>query len=195
MANIFKISKIGVKILAGIISLAFLFNTISGLMGSLEMADGETVNIQDIQPGDFIMNFGNLSLEIGMDIDNKGIYEYQDIIIGMIFEMKSNVTGWNTILNTTSVALNSSIDPKGQTIKPGENKSVVMDAGMDDFELNITEIATLFGLSGNWNIGDLLGVNFESRMTLSFTISYAFKQYQLSFDISLNNDVIKGGFL
>ena len=194
MPNIFKLSKTVVKIIAGIITLAFLFNSVSGLMGSLELLNGETITTQDIDPGDFQINFNDLALEIGIDIENTGIYDYKGIIIGLTFEMKSNTSDWITVLNTSSVLLNTSISPEGQTIESGKEESIQLNATLTDFELSINEIATLFGLSGNWDLGDLLTVNFETRMNLKFSINYAFDQYQLDFDLSFDNDVIKGGF-
>ncbi len=194
MPNIFKLSKTVVKVIAGIITVAFLLNSVSGFMGALDMLDGESINTQEIDPGDFQINFNNLSIEIGLDIENKGIYDFEDIIIGLTFEMKSNVFDWMTILNTTSVILDSSIDPEGQTIEPGENISVNLIAELDDFAMSISEIEANFGLPPGWDLGDLLDVNFESRMNLKFSIAYAFKQYQLDFDLSFDNDAIKGGF-
>ena len=194
MPNIFKLSKNVVKVIAGIITLAFIFNSVSGLMGSLDLVNGESINTQEINPGDFQINFNNLSIEIGIDIENSGIYDFEDIIIGLTFEMKSNLFNWETILNTTSVILNSSIHPDGQTIKPGEKISVNLIAELGDFAMNISEIEDKFGLPPGWDLGDLLDVNFESRMNLKFSIAYAFKQYQLDFDLSFDNDAIKGGF-
>jgi len=195
MPNIFKLSKTIVKIIAGIISFAFIFNSVSGLMGSLNMVDGETINTQDINPGDFKINFNDLSIVIGIDIENKGIYDFENIIIGMTFEVRSNISDWTTLLNTTSADLNTSISSEGQTIKPGKKKNIILNATINAFELIPDQIAELFGLNKtSWDLGDLLDVNFETRMTLTFSIAYAFKQYQLDFILSLDNDVIKEGF-
>jgi len=194
MPNIFKLSKTVVKVIAGIITVAFLLNSVSGFMGALDMLDGESINTQEIDPGDFQINFNNLSIEIGLDIENKGIYDFEDVIIGLTFEMKSNIFDWMTILNTTSVILDSSIDPEGQTIEPGEKISVNLTAELTDFAMSISDIEDNFGLPAGWDLGDLLDVNFESRMNLKFSIAYAFKQYQLDFDLSFDNDAIKGGF-
>lgn len=194
MSNIFKISKTVVKVIAGIITFAFIFNSVSGFMGSLELLDGESINARDINPGDFQINYSNLSILIGIDIENKGIYDFEGIIIGMTFEMKSNITGWKTILNTTSVELNSYISSDGQIIKPGEEVSILLNATFDNFEMDINKIEEEFILPSNWDLGDFLSDNFETRMNLRFSIDYAFKQYQLDFDLSLDNEVIKGGF-
>jgi len=196
MPNIFKLSKTIVKVIAGIITVAFIFNSVSGFMGALDMLDGESITTQEIDPGDFQINFSNLSIEIGLDIENKGIYDFEGIIIGMTFEIKSNLSeDWNTILNTTSVKLNTSISPEGQKIEPGEKESILLNATLNDFTNSTAEIGVLLGLNGTlWNLGDLLIVNFETRMNLKFSIDYAFKQYQLDFDLSFDNDVIKGGF-
>ena len=194
MPNVFKLSKTVVKVIAGIITLAFIFNSVSGFMGSLDLVNGESINTQDINPGDFQINFNNLSIEIGIDIENNGIYDFEDIIIGLTFEMKSNLFDWMTILNTTSVILDPSIDPEGQTIEPGEKISVKLMAKLEDFAMNISDIENNFGLLPGWDLGDLLDVNFETRMNLKFNIAYAFKQYQLYFDLSFDNEAIKGGF-
>ncbi len=194
MPNIFKLSKTVVKVIAGIITLAFIFNSVSGLMGSLDLVNGESINTQEINPGDFQINFNNLSIEIGIDIENNGIYDFEDIIIGLTFEMKSNLFDWMTILNTSSVILDSSIDPDGQTIEPGEKISVNLTAELEHFAMSISEIEDSFELPPGWDLGDLLDVNFESRMNLKFSIAYAFKQYQLDFDLSFDNEALKGGF-
>ena len=196
MPNIFKLSKTVVKVIAGIITIAFLFNSVSGFMGALDMLDGESINVQDLDADDIKINFSELALEIGLDIENKGIYDFEEIIIGMTFEIKTNISDvWNTVLNTTSVELNTSISSVGQTIEPGEKESILLNATLTDFELTIEEIGILLGLNGTlWDLGDLLDGGFETRMNLKFRIAYAFKQYQLDFDLSLDNDVIKGGF-
>ncbi|MHA1511230.1 MAG: hypothetical protein ACTSRX_05860 [Promethearchaeota archaeon] len=196
MPNIFKLSKTVVKVIAGIITVAFLFNSVSGFMGALDMLDGESINVQDFEQDDIKIKFDELALEIGLDIENNGIYDFEEIIIGITFEIKTNISDdWEIILNTTSVELNSSISPEGQTIKPGEEVSILLNATLNDFEKSIEDIGFLLGLNGTlWNLGDLLDGGFETRMNLKFRIAYAFKQYQLDFDLSLDNDIIKGGF-
>ena len=196
MPNIFKLSKTVVKVIAGIITVAFLFNSVSGFMGALNLLDGESINVQDFDPDDIKINFNELALEIGLDIENNGIYDFKGIIIGMSFEIKTNISeDWNIILNTTSDELNSSISSEGQTIKPGNKESILLNATLTDFEMNIEDIGILLGLNGTlWDLGNLLDGGFETRMNLRFSIDYAFKQYQLDFDLSLDNDVIKGGF-
>ena len=197
MPNIFKLSKTVVKVIAGIISFAFIFNSVSGLMGSLNLADGESINTQEINPGDFQINFNNLSIEIGIDIENNGIYDYEGIIIGITFEIKTNISDvWTTILDTNSSELDPSIQPEGQTIESNGGKaSIILEAGLDDFKMNMEQIGFLLGLNGTlWDLGDLLDVNFETRMNLSFSISYAFKQYQLDLNLFLDNEVLKEGF-
>ena len=197
MPNIFKLSKTIVKVIAGIITAAFIFNSVSGLMGSLELLDGESITTQDLEPGDFKINFNELAIEIGIDIENEGIYDFEGIIIGLTFEIKSNISeNWNVILNTTSDQLDSEIPPEGQKIKPGEEASILLNATIDDFALDPNQIATLFGLNASsWDIVELFDVDFEIRMNLGFSIDYAYKQYQLDFDLSLDNDVLKGGFV
>jgi hypothetical protein len=196
MPNVFKLSKTVVKVIAGIITVAFLFNSVSGFMGALELLDGDSINVQDLNSDDIKINFNELALEIGLDIENKGIYDFEEIIIGITFEIKTNISDvWEIILNTTSVELNSTISPEGQTIKPNKKESILLNATLDDFEKSIEDIGILLGLNGTlWDLGDLLGGGFETRMNLKFRIAYAFKQYQLDFDLSLDNDVIKGGF-
>ena len=197
MPNIFKISKTVVKVIAGIISFAFIFNSVSGLMGSLNLVNGESITTQDLEPGDFEIKFDELALEIGIDIENEGIYDFEGIIIGITFEIKSNISDvWNIILNTTSDQLDPNITSDGQTIKPGHKESILLNATIDDFALDPNQIATLFGLNASsWDLVELFDVDFETRMNLRFSISYAFKQYQLDFDLSLDNDVLKGGFV
>lgn len=196
MPNIFKLSKTVVKVIAGIITVAFIFNSVSGLMGSLNLVDGESINTQDINPGDFKIKFDELSIAIGIDIENNGIYDYEGIIIGITFEMKNSTTDWITILDTNSSALDSNIPPEGQTIeRNGGKASIVLEAEMDDFILDMDEIAERFGLNASsWDLGDLFVDDFLTRMNLTFSISYAFKQYQLDFNLFLNHEVLKEGF-
>ncbi len=197
MPNVFKLSKTVVKIIAGIISFAFVFNSVSGLMGSLNLVDGQSINTQDIDPGDFQINFNNLSIEIGIDIENNGIYDYEGIIIGITFEIKSNISdNWIMILDTNSTELDLDIGPEGQTVeKNGGKESILLKTEEDDFIMNVEAIGLLLGLNGTlWDLSDLLDVDFETRMNLTFSISYAFKQYQLDFNLFLDNEVLKGGF-
>ncbi|MHA1561087.1 MAG: hypothetical protein ACTSPA_03100, partial [Promethearchaeota archaeon] len=77
MPNIFKLSKTVVKVIAGIITVAFLFNSVSGFMGALDMLDGESINVQDFEQDDIKIKFDELALEIGLDIENNGIYDFE----------------------------------------------------------------------------------------------------------------------
>ena len=101
----------------------------------MELLDGESINTQDITPGDFAINVTDLAIKIGIDIENNGIYDFEGIIIGITFDIKNNTNDvWETILNTTSVELNSSISSEGQTIEPGEQVSIILNAKLNDFQ-------------------------------------------------------------
>lgn len=192
MAHILKIVRGGIKAVSIIISIALLFNMVSGLMGSLMFFDEDSISA-DVDPGDIIIDYSDLYIKIGLNLENKGIYEMTGIIIGMTFQMKSNVTDWQTLLNTTSVALNTSIAPTGQVIRPGDSAVIGLEAELANFEMDLADIASTFGLLSNWTLGDLIDINFDTILTLTFQIGYAYEQYTLAFELTLKDSFIKTG--
>jgi hypothetical protein len=192
MAHILKIVRGGIKAVSIIISIALLFNMVSGLMGAFTLFDPDNVSAE-VDPGDIVIDYSDLYISIALNLNNDGIYDMTGIIIGMTFQMKSNVTDWQTLLNTTSVELNSSIDSTGQVIHPGESAIIGLEAELANFEMDLAEIASTFGLASNWTLGDLIDINFDTILTLTFDIGYAYEQYSLAFELTLEDSFIKTG--
>ena len=192
MANILKIVRGGVKAISIIITAALLFNMVSGIMGAFLLFDPDNVSAE-VDPGDIVIDYSDLYIKIALNLDNDGIYDMTGIIIGMKFEMKSDVTDWQTLLDTNSTALNSSIAPTGQVIHPGDSAIIGLEAELANFEMNLAEIASTFGLASNWTLGDLIDINFDTILTLTFQIGYAYEQYTLAFELTLKDSFIKTG--
>ena len=192
MAHILKIVRAAVKTISVIISIALILNMVSGLMGAFTLFDEDNISAE-VDPGDIIIDYSDLYIKIALNLENEGIYDMTGIIIGMKFEMRSNVTDWQTLLDTSSTALNTSIDPTGQVIHPGDSAVIGLEAELLDFEMDLVELATTFGLLSNWTLGDLIDINFDTILTLSFQIGYAYEQYSLAFQLTLQDSFIKTG--
>jgi len=192
MAHILKIVRASIKALSVIISIALILNMVSGLMGAFSLFDPDNVSAE-VDPGDIVIDYSDLYIKIALNLENEGIYDMTGIIIGMTFEMKSNLTDWQVLLNTTSDALNASIPSTGQVIPHGKSAVVSLEAELLNFEMDLAEIASTFGLASNWTLGDLIDVNFDTKLTLTFQIGYAFEQYSLSFMLTLEDSFIKTG--
>lgn len=191
MAHILKIVRGGIKAISIIISIALVLNMFSGLLGAFAMFDEDNISA-DVDPGDIVIDYSDLYIKIALNLENNGIYDMTGIIIGMTFQMKSNVTDWQTLLNTTSVELGSA-PAGGQTISAGNSSIIGLEAELLDFEMDLAEIASTFGLLSNWTLGDLIDINFDTILTLSFTIAYAYEQYSLAFQLTLQDSFIKTG--
>ncbi len=195
MAHILKIIRGVVKITSVLIVIAFFLNSINGIFGAFDLANGG-VQMQDINSDDFRIQYDDLHVEVGLTIENNGIYPINNVLLGVKFELKTNISDWTTVLDRTSAEMNSTepIPATGDTIPVDGSLNIEVKADMDLFALNTTEIGALFNLTGNWDIGALFNVGFEARMTLTFTISYALDQYDLSFEILIEGDDAESGF-
>jgi len=195
MVHILKLIRGLVKFAAVFISLAFLINGINGILSVTSLVDGQGISPDTINPEDFKIKYDDLHIEIGLKINNTGIYEIQDVVIGMKFFIRTNITDWNLVIDTNSTELNDTIPDSGDTIRPGEAKTIEIVADLPDFDLTPQEIATLFGIvDPNWDLADLLDVNFEVKMELTFTISYAFRQYQVAVALNMESADLEVGF-
>ena len=191
MAHILKLVRGGIKAVSVIISIALVLNMVSGLLGAFSLFSEDNISA-DVDPGDIVIDYSDLYIKIALNLENEGIYDMTGIVIGMQFEMKSNVTDWQTLLNTTSVELGSA-PPGGQVIPAGNSSIISLEAELLDFEMNLADIASTFGLLSNWTLGDLIDINFDTILTLTFKIAYAFEQYSLSFTLTLEDSFIKTG--
>ncbi|MCF2140593.1 MAG: hypothetical protein K9W44_11120 [Candidatus Lokiarchaeota archaeon] len=194
--NILKLIKGIVKGIAVIISIAFLINALTGVTTVVNMMDNQGVQVNDINPGDFRIKFDDLHIEIGLTINNTGIYPLEGVKLGMRAELKSNISDqWHEIIDTDSTKLNTSIPEYGETIYPNQVRSIILNASLPDFTSDPTQIATILGISDpNWDLADLLNTSFEIRVFLSFDVAYAYKQYNLHIGILLNSADLEGGF-
>jgi len=195
MVHILKLVRGLVKFVAVLISIAFLVNGLNGILSVTSLVDGQGITTDAINPDDFKIKYDDLHIEIGIKINNTGVYDIEDVVIGMKFFVRTNITDWNTVLDTNSTALNSSIPSSGDIIRPNQAKTIEIVADLPDFTLSPQDIADLFGIiDPNWDLADLLNVNFEVKMELTFTISYAFHQYQVDVALNLGNADLEGGF-
>ncbi len=186
--HVLKLTKGIVKSIAVIISLAFFLNSITGLLGTFGFVENESVNVD---PGDIRVNFEDLFLNISIEIENNGIYDLEEIIIGINFSIKSDVVDYTSVLDTDSTILDDDIPSEGQKIGAGETSKVELAAQLDDFELTPEQIGTLFNLTGSWDLADLVDTGFDVSLKVYFQIKYAYKQYQLFFDLFVAEDVVK----
>jgi hypothetical protein len=167
----------------------------------MKLADGESINMNAINPGDFKIDYSDLYIQVGVNINNTGIYDLTNINVGMKFEIKPGAMGnWTTILNNDSVGLGQADGPEGTTILSGKNKTIGLKAELPSFAKTPAEIAALFGLPANWTLSDLMKLvdpnfAFEARLTLTFNVNYAFQQYRVAVKIEIQSDAILGGLI
>ncbi|UYP47025.1 hypothetical protein NEF87_003310 [Candidatus Lokiarchaeum ossiferum] len=196
MAHVLKIIRGSVKALSLLVMLAFVLNSVNGIFGAMDLADGG-VQIQDIDPDDFRIKYDDLHVEVGLNLENNGIYPINDVLLGVKFELRiDNESAWETVLDRNSTEMDSAtpIPATGDTIAVGESLRIEVSADMDLFALNTTEIGELFNLTAPWDVADLFDVGFEARMTLTFTISYALDQFGLKFEILVIGEDVEKGF-
>ena len=189
MVNILKIIRGLVKTLALVISLAFIINGLTGITTVINLVDNNGVSVQDINPGDFTIKYDDLHIEIGITINNSGIYDMESVKMSMICELKSNIsTDWHEVINTASSDL-------GVTIAPAEVKNIDIAADLIDFSSSPAEIAASLGITDpSWDLADLLTTSFEIRVYLEFTIAYAFGQYDITVAMDLTTADLEIGF-
>jgi hypothetical protein len=191
-----KVTKKIVQILSLVVTLSFALNSINGFLGAVDLADGG-IQTDAIDPGDFKIDNTDLFLEIGMKINNTGVYDLTGIKIRMTMEVTNNITNiWTTILNASNTQVNGS--EAGEIIKSGEVKNIGLKAEKSSFAKSPEEIATLLmvGDPTSWSLEDVLAlqnIKFEARITLQFEIAYAYGQFQLDFEVILNTEAIQGG--
>ncbi len=189
MVNILKILRGLVKTLALVISLAFIINGLTGITTVIDLVDNNGVSVQDINPGDFTIKYDNLSISIGITINNTGIYDMESVKMSMKCELKSNVSeNWHEVIDTSSSV-------SGVTIGPSEVVDIDINADLIDFSSTPEEIAASLGITDpNWDLADLLNTSFEIRVYLEFTIAYAFGQYDITVAMDLTTADLEIGF-
>lgn len=192
MGHWLKKVRLVVKIVAAFVSLCFALNGANGIVNAIQLADGN-ITAEQVNPGDFELNYNNLSINVGVKIQNPGVYDIEGVIIGIKFEMKmqGNDT-WFPILDTDTVKLGNA-PSGGQTIKPGESAILGVNATMEDFLYSPAIIGVIIG-NMTWNLQTLIETNLDARLTLTFAVIYAYGQFDLDIIILMNNDAIKRGF-
>lgn len=196
MVHVLKVIRGSVKAIALLVMLAFFLNSVNGIFGAMDLANGG-VQVQNIDPDDFRIQYDDLYVEVGLKLENNGIYPINDVLLGVKFELRiNNESDWETVLDRNSTEMDSSnpIPATGDTIAVGESLDIEVSAPMELFALNTTEIGELFNLTGSWDVSDLFNIGFEARMTLTFTISYALDQYGLAFEILVLGEDAESGF-
>jgi hypothetical protein len=185
MVNILKIVKGAVKMLSVVIMIAFLFNSLIGVRTIFNIIDDNGFDIENPEAGDFQINFENLHVELNLLINNTGIYPMEDITIGMNCSIESNVTEFTTVLDYHTPTI---------TIPRNEFRNISLVADLAEFEFDPIELGTIFNLTAPWDMADLLDQDFNIIIILTFEIKYAFKQYQLDFEIVVPEATIAQGF-
>ena len=182
-----------VKIVAVVVSIAFALNSVNGVLGAIDLANGN-IKVAPINPGDFQINYENLSISVGINVTNPGMYPLEGIIIGIRFQMKTNLTNeWKTILNNDTVNLGNAPEG-GIIILPGGSEIIGLNCKLIDFELTPAGIASEFGLNpSDWDLAELLNAELEAQLDLNFTVSYAFGQYKLNVALHLGNEAVGQG--
>lgn len=197
MAHILKIVRGLVKTIAVLISLAFVVNSLTGVTTIVNIVDNQGIEVQDFKPGDFRIKYDDLYIQIGITLNNSGIYPMENVKLGMRCELQSNLsTEWHEIINTDSTQLNSSIPAEGDLIEPGSGpRNITITADLPDFSSNPSDIATILGITNStWNFSDLLNADFKIRVFLNFTIAYAYGQYDILANIALSSEDLEGAF-
>ncbi|MHA1775408.1 MAG: hypothetical protein ACTSWC_01465 [Promethearchaeota archaeon] len=195
--NILKLIKVIVKFIAVIISLAFLVNALTGVTTIINIAENQGIEVNDFKPGDFRIKHDDLHIEVGITLNNSGIYPMEGVKLAMKADLKSNISEeWHEIINTDSTKLNPNISESGDIIYPGQVHPILLNASLPDFSTNPAEIATILGLNASdpWDFATLLNANFEIRVFLSFDIAYAFGQYDLHVELILSSEDLEGAF-
>ncbi|MHA1674947.1 MAG: hypothetical protein ACTSYI_15125 [Promethearchaeota archaeon] len=189
MVNILKILRGLVKTVALVIGLAFIINGLTGITSVVNLINDQGVTVQDINPGDFSIKYDDLHIEIGITINNTGIYDMESVKMSMLCELKSNVSqDWHEVIDTSSSVT-------GVTIGPSEVVDIDISADLIDFSSTPAEIAASLGITDPaWDLADLLNTAFEIRVYLEFQISYAFGQYDITVGVDLTSADLEVGF-
>lgn len=199
MAHILKVIRGVVQTLSVIISIAFLLNSVSGALGAIQLADGYNIRTDNIKSKDFTINYSNLSIDVGLNITNPGIYSIENVKVGIKFEIRRGSEDWIALLDNNSVDMGDAESPQGDTILSGEHQRIGLTAKLEDFKYSSTQIQQMFLLPPLWDLKDLIklsdpNLKFETRLILKFTIWYAFGQYKLDLTITLDNQALEVGF-
>ena len=187
MAHFLIWTKRLIKTLAVVVSIAFLINSMNGIISSIQLADGETIQQTPIEQGDFEVNWQNKSINIGISFNNSMIYDIENIVIHLRVLLEVNGTTNHTIMDLFSNGVAIGDDVGGTTIKSGENKEIRINATGEQYFEDITPLLLTINPSldlSNWDLKDLLtsGLNFTTfkvHTLIDFSFDYAFKQFQV----------------
>lgn len=194
--NILKLVKGIVKGIAVIISIAFLINALTGVTTVINMMDNQGVQVNDFKPGDFRIKSDDLHIEVGLTINNTGIYPMEGVKLAMKADLKSNISEeWHEIINTDSTILDPNSSADGYEIDPGKSKNITLNADLPNFSADPLEIAAILGINASvWDFATLLNADFKIRVNLSFDIAYAFGQYNLHIELQLTSEDLEAAF-
>ncbi|SRR6056297_2020210 len=201
MAHWLKVLRGLVKTASVIISIAFLINSINGIMSTVQLADGETIQQEEVEPGDFEINWENKTIKAGVKFNNSLYYDLEDIIIHISADICINDTkpdetnisiidAWSNGIETDTT--NETLE--GQDVKSGETGTINVEIVGDEF-INLDPVFDYIGVDpATWDITDiitnpslygLLNTTFKVYFKLEFSVGYAFGQYQLDIDLDM----------
>lgn len=197
--NVLKLIRGIIQGVAIVVMIAFVLNGVGGLMGAIEMVEFDNFNLNDMDSGDLDVQYSNLHLELGVNITNTGMYDYENVLLGVVFELRPNTTEiWTQVLNKTSADLNSSASSDGVTIFKGDTEQISLIADVTDFNVDQAQIGALFGYTPanitSFNLATMDHSAYDMRAIVYFSIDFAFKQYRVDINMTCSEEFLAGGF-
>jgi hypothetical protein len=158
------------------------------------MVENQSFTVGDVEPGDIEFDYSFQHVNISAAFQNPTIYDLEGILLNITFEVTNDSASenWFTVLDVTSADVNESIPESGQTIKANELGVIALNISQDYF-VDIADFEEYFYLTPPWDLETLLGAAWEARITVGFTIDYAFRQYQVAASVVLGNNLILQG--
>jgi hypothetical protein len=190
-----KVIRTLVKIVAVVVTVGFIINSFSGVLSALSLVDSKGLSTNPINHGDFVFNYSNQSIVLGVVFNNTGMYDVDGIILSISFDI-SNGSGWINVLSVKSTDLNASIPASGQIIKAGQLGIIGINAGQGNFHYD-QFLSDNPGLNvSSWNLKNLLqeaSSPWQARIVILFSVQYAFNQYELAANLTLTTSAVEGG--
>ncbi|GAB4307577.1 MAG: hypothetical protein Kow0069_05210 [Promethearchaeota archaeon] len=194
MARPLKVLRTIVKVVSIAVSLAFIINSANGLLSAISLAENRSISTGPVQPGDFQLEYDFQKVDVAVEVHNTAMYDLEGILLRVQFDVGVNGT-WINVLDVTSREVDPSIPPEGQTIKAGENATIGLHITQEHF--NLTEFIAVVTPTPPWTLEDLLTLpsptDFEARITIDFSVKYAFGQYQLAARLTLPTEKVLEG--
>ena len=208
MAHWLRWTRRLVKWTSIIISIAFLINSLNGIMSTIALADGEKIQQRPVQPGDFEINYENRTIDVGVIFNNTLFYDLDDILLHLKAVMAINRSKPSAHNITIINALNNETDPskfsqvKGYSIKSGEAKEIGVHISGPD-AVNMEAVFDYIGINpATWDVADLiqnpslfglLNTTFEIFLTVEFSVSYAYGQYKIDVELDFSPETFNLG--